>query len=121
MVGQRKHNNQNQLTNQWGGNTPHKTYITMTTTAILKDAAQSIYNRFSPAESDGIGWFVDTLSDGFKIVKFYNDLDVWCGSQLERVSSVCRDFGLIWWLSTTHFINGEYAGAKVTLSISTIK
>lgn len=98
----------------------------MTTTAItteqrLQDAAQSIHNRLSPVESEGIGWFVDTLSDGDKILKFYNNLDVWCGSQLERVSSVCRDFGLIWWLSTTHYINGEYAGARVTLSITTIK
>ncbi|MBR5118892.1 MAG: hypothetical protein IK100_09640 [Muribaculaceae bacterium] len=95
----------------------------MTTTAItteqrLQDAAQAIYDSLSPVESEGIGWFIDTFKDGTQILKFHNALDLWGGSQLERVSSVCRDNGLLWWLSTTHFISGEYAGAKVTLSIS---
>ena len=84
----------------------------------LRYIALAINDKLTPVESDGIGWFVDTLSDGDKILKFYNDLDVWSGTQLERVSSVCRDNGLLWWLSTTHFISGKYAGAKVTLSIS---
>ena len=96
----------------------------MTTTAIttemrLKDAAQSIYNRLSPVESEGIGWFIQTLFDGTKILKFHNVLDFWGGSQLDLISSACRDLGLIWWLTSSSFIEDKYTGAKVTVSIST--
>ena len=96
----------------------------MTTTAItteqrLQDAAQSIYNRLSPVEIEGIGWFIQTLFCDTQILKFHNELDIWGGSQLDIISSACRDLGLIWWMTSSSFIGDKYTGAKVTVSIST--
>jgi len=95
----------------------------MTTTAIttemrLKDAALEINHSLTRVEADGIGWFIDTHKDGLQLLKVYNDLDVWCGSQLERVANICNANGLLWWVSTAHFIEGEYTGAKVFINIS---
>lgn len=95
----------------------------MTTTATtaemrLKDAALEINHSLTRAKADGFGWFIDTHKDGLQLLKVYNDIDMWCGSQLEQVANICKAKGLLWWISTAHFIEGEYTGTKVFINIS---